>query len=279
MKKLTFLFLIVFGAFIVNAQKNVLNQTGLAKSSQLTISQNSTFAPDYAGVNADTTVIYEQMAAATSGSSSQDFETAYDAYDNEAADDFIVTGGPWNINFITCYGSYSSGSGPLEYVNIIFYNDNSGVPGTEVQSFANIPCSVDDATGLVSINLPSTVTLNDGTYWLSIIARMDYATGGQWFHTYATSSNGAHWQWRNPGDGFGTGQTDWGDGDATENDLTFGLYNLVLSALDLSTIAASPTWIMGGNSAVPSITVKNMGSSAISDFSVNMVINDGTSDV
>ncbi len=274
-KNLTLFVVAVIATIGLFAQK--ANESGLVNSKGITISQKTSFTPVWNSPK-DTTVLFEQMAATTNGTSSQDFETANDAYDDEAADDFTVTSGPWNINFVSCYGSYSSGGGPLEYVHVTFYNDNSGVPGTVAQQFTNIPCSVNETTGLVSINLPSTVTLNDGTYWLSIVARMDYGSSGQWFWTESSTTNGTHYQWRNPGDGFGEGQTDWGDGQ-NDYDLTFSLANIVLTSDDIATTVATPTWVMNGNSATPTVTVKNMGTNTQNDFTVGVIIYDGATEV
>lgn len=51
------------------------------------------------------------------------------------------------------------------------------------------------------------MTLRRGTYWVSVQANLDFATGGEWgWNTNNTvQKKGAKWQ--NPGDGFGTGCT------------------------------------------------------------------------
>src|ERR1700741_4660602 len=46
-------------------------------------------------------VLYDQPSASVNNSTSQNFEAVYDDYDNQAADDFVVTAGSgWNVTTV-----------------------------------------------------------------------------------------------------------------------------------------------------------------------------------
>ena len=60
------------------------------------------------------------------GSVSQNFETANDAFDNQVADDFVVPAGQtWTIQQVNVTGSYFNGNGPATSVNVFFYSDST----------------------------------------------------------------------------------------------------------------------------------------------------------
>jgi len=215
-KGILFILVIVFFAFTSNAQKNTLQLSGKVNTTP---------------VNKSKDALWTQMDVGANGYASQDFETANDAYDCQIADDFVVTGGVWNIDSVECFGGYSA-SGPLEYMNIYFYNDDAGAPGTLIQEFLDVPCETASKSGLVQVLLPSTISLSDGTYWISNQARMDYDPAGQWWYYEATSSNGSQFYWINPGGDFGNG-TSWQPATniwTCENDITFALYGSIGSS-------------------------------------------------
>ena len=67
-----------------------------------------------------------------------------------------------------------------------------------------------DTAGSLDLALAAPCVLPSGTYWVSVVANMDFATGGQWGWVERTvQSNGAS-AWRNPGGGFGTPCANWG---------------------------------------------------------------------
>jgi hypothetical protein len=139
---------------------------------------------------------------------SQDFETDFDSYDAELADDFTVPDGPiWRVKEIDVTGQYFSGSGPVRSVNVIFYSDKSGVPGKVVHEFDNR--KVIDNTGSFAIALPKAIWMKPGRYWVSVVANMDFTTGGEWGWETQTTSQGGAALWQNPGGGFGSCTT-WG---------------------------------------------------------------------
>jgi Zn-dependent metalloprotease/subtilisin-like proprotein convertase family protein len=147
--------------------------------------------------------------------SSQNFETVYDAFDDQAADDFVVppSDGAWRIQRIVIGGIYFNGPGPLDSVNVWFYVDAGGLPGAAVFSQLGLVPTA-DLGGTLILDLPSPPTLVSGTYWLSVQANMDFDPGGQWGWEGRTVQSNSPFAWRNPGDGFVSGCTSWSAGAA-----------------------------------------------------------------
>ena len=185
-------------------------------------------APSWAVEFPDTpnVILYDQTdnpgAAAIN---SQNFEAANDAFDNQAADDFVATGN-WIVTTVEVGGVYFNGPGPAASVNVWFYADAAGLPGTEVYSaLAVVPV---DTAGSFVITLPVAAVLAPGTYWVSVQANQDFTPFGQWGWTERTVASNSPSAWRNPGGGFGTPCTSWGArvgtcGVGTQPDLIFRL--------------------------------------------------------
>jgi len=155
-------------------------------------------------------VLYDQYDnPAGDGINSQDWEAANDANDSLAADDFVVTSGQtWTISGVDVDGGYST-TGPAASVNVFFYTNGAGdLPGTLIASRLGQTYVQGPAPGDFVVTLSPAVSLNSGTYWVSVQARQD-STVGQWFWSYRSvqSNQGAAWQ--NPGNGFQTGCTTW----------------------------------------------------------------------
>src|SRR5688572_32785893 len=157
-------------------------------------------------------VLLDQSGAQTGqGWTSQDFEAAFDAYDNQGADDFVVPAGPaWSINEVITPGVDQPG--PVQFVNVQFFTNGAGVPGAVIPTcnYANIPTN-DDGIGNLATPLSPACVLVPGTYWVSVAARMDFGSSGQWFWGGSSSANGQPGKWQNPGGGFGTPCSTWGD--------------------------------------------------------------------
>jgi hypothetical protein len=155
--------------------------------------------------------LWNQTGSPSAGVTSQDFETAYDAYDAQAGDDFVIPAGEtWTIDYVAVLGSFSI-AGPGQTVNIEFYADSGGLPGAAVCSYPGVvPLDVNDPN--FAANLPTDCVLTAGTYFVSVQGQLDYGTSGQWFWTQNGSSNGYAWVFRNPLNGFGTGCVTWTDG-------------------------------------------------------------------
>ena len=155
------------------------------------------------------TVLYSQLDN-DSGlvTVSQDFETGFDGFDSDAVDDFIIPpGASWQINSVTTNGQYFNGAGPAAAVNLTIFDDNAGTPGDAACTYPlQTPT---DTAGTFVFTLPFPCILSSGTYWVDVQARMDFATGGEWGWEGRTVTSNAGALWRNPGDGFGTGCTNF----------------------------------------------------------------------
>ncbi len=144
------------------------------------------------------------------GIGSQQFEPAMTAFDDQAADDFVVNLLPLNFFYITevrVMGEYSQGGGPASSFNVYLYRDAPGhLPGELIQALLNQPYTGTPPD--FTIHLTSGL-LDSGTYWISVQAVQNFNPNGQWFwHNRTVQSNsGAAWQ--NPGDGYGTGCVTW----------------------------------------------------------------------
>ncbi|MEI7980027.1 MAG: T9SS type A sorting domain-containing protein [Bacteroidota bacterium] len=151
------------------------------------------------------TLYYNQTVNPTSiGYTSQEFSDM-PTFSNTGADDFIVpAGATWNIRHVYAGGSFGySGGTTVPLVNIIFFQDASGFPGTTFADFTAIT-PVCDASGNLNIYLPSTVTLTAGHYWVAIAANMAFGTYGQWYWlTQLPPTILNEFAWQNPGGGWG----------------------------------------------------------------------------
>ncbi len=147
---------------------------------------------------------------------SQNYESSRDAYDDQLADDFVVSGAGWTINEVDVAGRYANGNpapgGPARNINVVFYNDASGLPGAIVTTRNNMTFSGPGTTGAFVINISPVVALAPGHYWMSVQVNMDYGapTAGQWYWIQRRATSNSPAAWRNPGGGSGVGCTTWG---------------------------------------------------------------------
>ena len=145
------------------------------------------------------------------GIGSQQFEPALNAFYDQAADDFVLTVPPpplfLYITGVRVMGEYSMGGGPASSFNVYFYTNGAGnLPGTLIASFPNRSYTGTPPEFVIHwtpFSLPS------GTYWVSVQARQDFKTNGQWFWHNRTVQTNAGAAWQNPGDGYGTGCITW----------------------------------------------------------------------
>lgn len=144
-------------------------------------------------------VLYSQLDnEGSNGISAQDFETANDQYDAEAAVDFTIPAGQtWNITEVFTKGTNASASSPPD-VNIRFYNDNAGTP-EDIAAYEFLGLA---QSGIEDLTTPIDVTLGPGTYWMGQQVVQDFPTGGQYYWKDRTVMTGNEAHWRNPGDGF-----------------------------------------------------------------------------
>ena len=143
---------------------------------------------------------------------SQKFEPAMAVFDDQVADDFIVTTGPPGfgmcVTSVRVMGEYSEGGGPASSFNVYIYTNGAGnLPGTLIGGYLNLPYTGTPPD--FTINFPSPFCRAQGTtYWVSVQARQD-STNGQWFWHNRTVQSNAGAAWQNPGDGYSTGCTSW----------------------------------------------------------------------
>lgn len=158
-------------------------------------------------------VLYDQPGAVFNGAPSQNFSAAYDAYDNASADDFVVTDATgWDVsqfNFVVS----ANGDPSTATWDINVYPDASGLPGaTPACSYSALAGTLTNSNTALALTLPTPCHLDPGTYWVSQVANLEAAVGGQMFWSdvdpgiAAINSPGV---FQNPLDGFGLGCTTW----------------------------------------------------------------------
>lgn len=95
-----------------------------------------------AGSTRNGPVIYDQLMPLSFGSivSHEMTDAGSSAMTSFAADDFIVPAGDsWNVSYVNVAGGYFSYSGvSIPLVNVVFYADNNGMPGTPVHTFNSL---------------------------------------------------------------------------------------------------------------------------------------------
>lgn len=163
------------------------------------------------------TVLYDQTAATPSGNGfpAQNFETAYDVYDNEGADDFVVPAGGWTIDSVNIVSTLSTGTPGAFTASVSFFPDAGGLPGaTAACTDAAAAAAVGAAGTTITLTTPC-VLGTPGTYWVAVAVNMDFGTNGQLFWSTSTVQANSPAAWRNPGDGFASGCTNWGAASAT----------------------------------------------------------------
>jgi len=191
-----------------------LSAGGASAASRPSMAQHSVKAHSINrnAVNRSLSTLYDQSANDSGiGIVSQNFESSFDVYDAQAADDFTVpSGSKWIISEIDVNGVYFNGSGPAVSENVTFYKDKNGKPGKIVDSFTS---AGSDSFGSFVITPANPVKLKAGTYWMSVQVNLDFGAGGEWGWENQSTSEGTAAQWVNAGDGFGTGCTTY----TTEN--------------------------------------------------------------
>ncbi len=157
--------------------------------------------------------IYDQTGNdAGVGTISQNFESTFDAYDSQAADDFTVPAGEtWTVFEVDVVGRFTEFSGSFRHANsenVFFYQDSGGLPGDLIHAFPSLK-GTGSENGSFAIPLSGKgLALKTGHYWISVQIGMD-AGYGEWFWDNQTTTEGDPAAWQNPGNGFGTGCTTW----------------------------------------------------------------------
>lgn len=186
-------------------------------------------------------LLFDQTTASYGSSdniTSQNFETAFDAFDSWAADDFTVPAGQtWKLTKVAAFGATTA---PTSF-NVVFYQNTGGLPGTAIATYNNITIP---ATLNPVLTLPTPLTLTAGTYWVSIQANMAHATGQWYWNEFGTTANGIEHAWQNPGGGFGTTCTSWNVINTCitghKKNLALQLFGLIPSSCSF-TVTVTPT--------------------------------------
>ncbi len=160
----------------------------------------------------------DQTGGATiQSTNSQNYESQYSRYDDQAADDFqVAVTAPsisWRITGVVANGSYANATppGPADSFNVYVYADTaSHLPGALVFSQIGIPQIADDATGDVTLPLSPAATLAPGRYWLSVQANQTFSTHGGWFWDDRAPQTLSPAAWQQPGNSSGLGCPTWG---------------------------------------------------------------------
>ena len=157
---------------------------------------------------------------------SQNFEAANDAYDSYGADD-VKLKKTCKAKKIQAAGQYYNGTGPAVSETVTVYKNSGGAPGAVLKT-----STVSGADSGGSFDMPFKYKFVKGkTYWVGVQINMDFPVGGQWGWENTTTAKKAPAQWQNPGDGFATGCTSWGNmqtclaGTAPGPDFMFSITN------------------------------------------------------
>jgi hypothetical protein len=171
--------------------------------------------------------LYDNTGADSgTGILSTNFQTSFDTFDCAAADDFEVPKSRrWTIKEVDVTGNYGESVGPADSVDVAIYRNSHGHPGGLVARYDDLAYT-DPLFGSFRIVIPKT-RLGHGTYWVSVVANMNYFVTGDWQWEQAREVHGHPPQWQNPGDGFETGCTTWSEeaacADTAEGDHFFAL--------------------------------------------------------
>ena len=242
--------------------------------------------------NGPAVVLYDQTDNPGANSiSSQDFEAANDAFDNQGADDFVIPAGDgsWTINEVYVPGVYFNGTGPAPAVNVFFYQNAGSLPGALVYSALGLVPT--DAAGTFTIALTTPAVLPAGTYWVSVQAVMAFSAGGQWGWTERTVQSNSASAWQNPGGGFGTPCTSWGAraatcGVGTDPDLVYRLSGTIGGAAQTCSTPSDVPWLSetptngataGGGSTPVTVTFDSTGL-AVGVYTANLCVDSNDPD-
>ena len=158
-------------------------------------------------------ILYDQSGDVGLGILSQNYEPPNDDLDSEGADDFVVTDAAgWTISGFNFQMTFDSDPTPVTY-NINVYSDSGmGFPAASTAcSYTSIPGTLDPLFTDLSVSLPAPCVLQQGTYWVSVVANIDFSVGAAMWAIDLDPGLGAHAVWRNPLDGTGVGCTTWSD--------------------------------------------------------------------
>jgi hypothetical protein len=167
-------------------------------------------APQVPWADAPDAILYNQYDnSGTVALNSQDFEQAYDAYDDCAADDFAVPANiKWTITGVGAQGVYFNGPGPARSFRIRIYIWQGLFPGALKIERSGLAYSL-NGVDQFRIKVQPSIMIPGGPQgrhiWIEIEAQLDFAggAGGEWGWTDRTVVSGERpGAWQNPGGGF-----------------------------------------------------------------------------
>ena len=181
-----------------------LSPMASAQSAGPSAVQHSSAAISALPVSSDALCAGNNGAPNGDGISAQNFEAEFDAYDNEGAADFkIPAGTKCKVKTVAITGQFSA-AGPSESITMTISKNDGGVPGAE-------KCTATLAAPGPNYVVPFTdCRLRAGKYWLHGYVTMSFTAAGQWYWNTTNDQLLTDDLWRNPGDGFASGCTDWG---------------------------------------------------------------------
>ncbi len=212
-------------------------------------------------------LLYDQTNnPAGNGVPDQDFEAAFNTYDAEAADDFVVTAPGWTIEQVNTVGTTGTPGGAT--VSISFHANSPGGGDPDLPGAAVAGCSYTgvvpvDTLGSFAITLPTPCVLAPGTYWVRQFVNQNFGSFGQHFWSNRSTQTGSEGVWRNPGTGFATGcttftpQTVCGVGGGASPDLLFQILGQ-LGGLDAD-VELSKSGSAVGDTVTFTLTATNNG--------------------
>ncbi|MEZ4888039.1 MAG: zinc-dependent metalloprotease [Chitinophagales bacterium] len=98
----------------------------------------------------------------------------------EAADDFAVPNGGMTIDAIQVTGSFNRADGVANNVKVTISVDFFGEP-SPVPTYSATITPTDPSNPNFYLPLPTSLQLNPGKYWISIVPSMSFTNAGQWF--------------------------------------------------------------------------------------------------
>ncbi len=234
-------------------------------------------------------VLFDQFDAPSgNGTPDQDFESSLDAFDAQAADDFVVPAdAAWFVREVRTVGSTTVAGGAT--ISVAFHHNVSGggnpdLPGSPVVgcSHSNLIPTTDTAGSFV-VRLPEACLLTAGIYWLLLQTRQDVGTHGQHFWSNRAIRSGSGAVWRNPGNGFGSGctvfrpQTQCGVGGGASPDLLFQVVGNPAGADLAVDIADVADPVIAGQPVRYQIDVRNLGPAPARDVELLLALAPGVS--
>jgi len=254
---------------------------GSTSENKITIDSERTSSQKYVAYN-QRAVIYDQTGnpSAEGFIASQDFETAYDVYDCQGADDFTVpTGETWVFDLVTVLGTLSAGI-PHDLANVYIYWDLDCFPEVALYSYMGVH-ALDDGAGNLEIPIPST-SLAEGTYWISVQSASPFATYGQWYWgKQAAPTIACEAMWQNPGGGFAgcltwcPFSTQWPPPDYWDYNLSFMLSLMPTNDVGVIDVTSPVSGVLTSTETV-TIEIKNFGSATQTSIPVEYTFGGNT---